>query len=200
MIRRPPRSTRTDTSFPYTTLFRSRLDHRRAAILVTLGVIGDQPDGEIAGRLEQQLPARQPAVAIVEAAAGDDVPQKAVALGVDAIQPVGEGLRRAERPGHAGGRAPIVVIAIGQLGVAERLIFRLACDDVDQPGAGVAAEERALWSAQHLYAFHLAEFGESDSGPAAINAVDEGRDRRFKAGIVADRPDPANARHPADRL
>src|SRR3546814_1973830 len=59
----------------------------------------------IAGRLEQQLPARQPAVAIVEAAAGDDVPQKAVALGVDAIQPVGEGLRRAERPGHAGGRS-----------------------------------------------------------------------------------------------
>src|SRR3546814_5208707 len=30
MIRRPPRSTRTDTLFPYTTLFRS-LRHRRAA-------------------------------------------------------------------------------------------------------------------------------------------------------------------------
>src|SRR3546814_14975493 len=32
MIRRPPRSTRTDTLFPYTTLFRSRCrgaDHRR---------------------------------------------------------------------------------------------------------------------------------------------------------------------------
>src|SRR3546814_4934904 len=29
MIRRPPRSTRTDTLFPYTTLFRSRTDHRR---------------------------------------------------------------------------------------------------------------------------------------------------------------------------
>src|SRR3546814_11180030 len=28
MIRRPPRSTRTDTLFPYTTLFRSRLTHR----------------------------------------------------------------------------------------------------------------------------------------------------------------------------
>src|SRR3546814_6541405 len=26
MIRRPPRSTRTDTRFPYTTLFRSRVD------------------------------------------------------------------------------------------------------------------------------------------------------------------------------
>src|SRR3546814_20568663 len=35
MIRRPPRSTRTDTLFPYTTLFRSRADRiqrRRAAI------------------------------------------------------------------------------------------------------------------------------------------------------------------------
>src|SRR3546814_9102688 len=29
MIRRPPRSTRTDTLFPYTTLFRSALDARR---------------------------------------------------------------------------------------------------------------------------------------------------------------------------
>src|SRR3546814_15799179 len=27
MIRRPPRSTRTDTLFPYTTLFRSKIDH-----------------------------------------------------------------------------------------------------------------------------------------------------------------------------
>src|SRR3546814_2470733 len=84
----------------------------------------------IAGRLEQQLPARQPAVASVEAAAGDDVPQKAVALGVDAIQPVGEGLRRAERTGHASGRAPIVAIAIGQLGVVERSILRAEGEDV----------------------------------------------------------------------
>src|SRR3546814_7038520 len=30
MIRRPPRSTRTDTLFPYTTLFRSRDDHRNS--------------------------------------------------------------------------------------------------------------------------------------------------------------------------
>src|SRR3546814_5288416 len=30
MIRRPPRSTRTDTRVPYTTLFRSRLVHRLA--------------------------------------------------------------------------------------------------------------------------------------------------------------------------
>src|SRR3546814_653565 len=31
MIRRPPRSTRTDTLFPYTTLFRSLFEHRAAA-------------------------------------------------------------------------------------------------------------------------------------------------------------------------
>src|SRR3546814_2503703 len=31
MIRLPPRSTRTDTLFPYTTLFRSRRIHRRAS-------------------------------------------------------------------------------------------------------------------------------------------------------------------------
>src|SRR3546814_3035359 len=31
MIRRPPRSTRTDTLFPYTTLFRSRIDDFRFA-------------------------------------------------------------------------------------------------------------------------------------------------------------------------
>src|SRR3546814_12844034 len=30
MIRRPPRSTRTDTRFPYTTLFRSRVDVKYA--------------------------------------------------------------------------------------------------------------------------------------------------------------------------
>src|SRR3546814_1617088 len=33
MIRRPPRSTRTDTLFPYTTLFRSQQQHRVAGML-----------------------------------------------------------------------------------------------------------------------------------------------------------------------
>src|SRR3546814_18477121 len=39
MIRRPPRSTRTDTLFPYTTLFRSAEDLDRA---VDLGIAADQ--------------------------------------------------------------------------------------------------------------------------------------------------------------
>src|SRR3546814_3245207 len=34
MIRRPPRSTRTDTLFPYTTLFRSKAGRRRPAFFI----------------------------------------------------------------------------------------------------------------------------------------------------------------------
>src|SRR3546814_2125264 len=40
MIRRPPRSTRTDTLFPYTTLFRSLLEVRDFAALPGRGVRG----------------------------------------------------------------------------------------------------------------------------------------------------------------
>src|SRR3546814_13197616 len=38
MIRRPPRSTRTDTLFPYTTLFRSRPARARAIVLRSNGI------------------------------------------------------------------------------------------------------------------------------------------------------------------
>src|SRR3546814_9524308 len=43
MIRRPPRSTRTDTLLPYTTLFRSRLPRGRVAVVELQGV---RPAGE----------------------------------------------------------------------------------------------------------------------------------------------------------
>src|SRR3546814_11014154 len=48
MIRRPPRSTRTDTLFPYTTLFRSQFQEGRAELLEMPhrpGLVGidDQP-------------------------------------------------------------------------------------------------------------------------------------------------------------
>src|SRR3546814_14996779 len=49
MIRRPPRSTRTDTRFPYTTLFRSRRTHE-AAVAPSLGE-GKQRCEEIVGAL-----------------------------------------------------------------------------------------------------------------------------------------------------
>src|SRR3546814_12499112 len=46
MIRRPPRSTRTDTLFPYTTLFRSGLVAEAA-----FGRVDDAFEGEIVGTL-----------------------------------------------------------------------------------------------------------------------------------------------------
>src|SRR3546814_18411927 len=49
-IRRPPRSTRTDTRFPYTTLFRSRRGWR--VTMATQGAVGDTTDGSIAAAPE----------------------------------------------------------------------------------------------------------------------------------------------------
>src|SRR3546814_2535634 len=71
MIRRPPRSTRTDTLFPYTTLCRSRHRERRAAeadelgvdeVHVEAGVVNHQPgvaeEGEevVGDRGEDRMP------------------------------------------------------------------------------------------------------------------------------------------------
>src|SRR3546814_17797726 len=42
MIRRPPRSTRTDTLFPYTTLFRAKHGHGAPQILFDRADIGDR--------------------------------------------------------------------------------------------------------------------------------------------------------------
>src|SRR3546814_10045070 len=50
MIRRPPRSTRTDTLFPYTTLFRSHHHLLLALVLQVLRELGDR--GGLAGALQ----------------------------------------------------------------------------------------------------------------------------------------------------
>src|SRR3546814_2299479 len=56
MLRRPPRSTRTDTLFPYTTLFRSRLSLAHARLgpmlihIIARGRIGRGPDAELVAR------------------------------------------------------------------------------------------------------------------------------------------------------
>src|SRR3546814_2841350 len=47
MIRRPPRSTRTDTLFPYTTLFRSRRRRRRASCRPTPSAAKGQGEGTV---------------------------------------------------------------------------------------------------------------------------------------------------------
>src|SRR3546814_18719036 len=51
MIQRPPRSTRTDTRFPYTTLFRSTCNHLPRLRLLTVEINGEGgfPHSEICG-------------------------------------------------------------------------------------------------------------------------------------------------------
>src|SRR3546814_2884767 len=48
MIRRPPRSTRTDTLFPYTTLFRSPTTAPAPAV-PTHGIVSEDPASDIPG-------------------------------------------------------------------------------------------------------------------------------------------------------
>src|SRR3546814_20825188 len=55
MIRRPPRSTRTDTLFPYTTLFRS--GHQRARIGQRIAIL-EAEDRQLAERRVDDLHAR----------------------------------------------------------------------------------------------------------------------------------------------
>src|SRR3546814_15854167 len=59
MIRRPPRSTRTDTLFPYTTLFRS-FDKRRVRLEYRSDLAGYLPIDVEPGRDDQQLAALLP--------------------------------------------------------------------------------------------------------------------------------------------
>src|SRR3546814_11541628 len=49
MIRRPPRSTRTDTLFPYTTLFRSQEPGCELKLFVDTAPVMEKPLGEAAG-------------------------------------------------------------------------------------------------------------------------------------------------------
>src|SRR3546814_14750181 len=72
MIRRPPRSTRTDTLLPYTTLFRSRRDVRTDAARASLPRLYPPPG--FAAAAARTPPARQ--------APGKDPAQPAARLGV----------------------------------------------------------------------------------------------------------------------
>src|SRR3546814_2557100 len=56
MIRRPPRSTRTDTLFPYTTLFRSPADQAADNDECPPGRLGDQHGQDVVETGERQQP------------------------------------------------------------------------------------------------------------------------------------------------
>src|SRR3546814_4436417 len=72
MIRRPPRSTRTDTLFPYTTLFRAHV------FAVDEQLAGDQPHREAACALEERVGDQLGAVLVqLDTAFRDDLDQRA---------------------------------------------------------------------------------------------------------------------------
>src|SRR3546814_13070621 len=96
MIRRPPRSTRTDTPFPYTTLFRSSRD-RGAAGCVAFG--RDRQEGG-ADRLQAGRAVSYEAVGAEAGHNGGD--DGAHAVPADDGRPVEPWLRRHLRGGVAG--------------------------------------------------------------------------------------------------
>src|SRR3546814_11399850 len=55
MLRRPPRSTRTDTLFPYTTLFRSSLDVGLLVSNAGFGLKGSHADNDVTAMTEMLM-------------------------------------------------------------------------------------------------------------------------------------------------
>src|SRR3546814_1131279 len=84
MRRPPPRSTRTDTLFPYTTLVRSHAKGRPA-----IGIQGDAGEGggvEVAGLREVLAEMRATAVLARQRRHGDDLGDRELALQVDPVR------------------------------------------------------------------------------------------------------------------
>src|SRR6056297_4237978 len=92
MIRRPPRSTRTDTLFPYTTLFRSRRGSVRRVLRP------EQGHGMAAERVRAWR--RQPAIARLAEVDGEGQRNPALPVGSKKSEPA-----RLDPAFEAGGRA-----------------------------------------------------------------------------------------------
>src|SRR3546814_2761028 len=87
MIRRPPRSTRTDTLFPYTTLFRSR----------ELAEHGDKIDAELKGEIEAAITDAKTAV---DGGDPEAMKEKANALAQAAMK-LGQAIYEKQQQGEA---------------------------------------------------------------------------------------------------
>src|SRR3546814_18368474 len=125
MSRCPPRSTRTDSPFPYTTLFRSVAEAKLAYLGTGLGVLGRQGHtAEVAALVE---PVRQQPVgvgALVEEVEGPgqvhaaidlrEVVRIAVLATVDHVGVVGDGPLERFQPGLRRLAAPVDLAFFGQ--------------------------------------------------------------------------------------
>jgi hypothetical protein len=176
--------------------------HRGAAVLLAAGVVGDEVDVEVVGRLEQQLATQQVVVLVVvlvlgaRALPGHHVhPPVALALGgIDAERGI-----VAERVVVGAGHAERAVVARGDLALDPLGVARATGHHVDHAGRGVLAEHRALRALEHLDPLDLAEVAEADAVARPVHAVDHHAHRRLQPGVVADGADAADARG-RDRL
>src|SRR3546814_20962217 len=131
MIRRPPRSTRTDTLFPYTTLFRS--DQRGVIVALLIFQIATQ-GGDV------PLP-DAPAVAIVAEEAVHRVVQDAHLAGEIVC----------DREVDGGIRLEMIVVAVDDLALDAQRAGRLLGLHLDDAAGRIGAEQRALRAAQNLH-------------------------------------------------
>src|SRR3546814_13166263 len=120
MIRRPPRSTRTDTLFPYTTLFRSPVFASDEA------VAADQ-ELEVRRCIDAQLTPPGPGVDGVAIAVVDDIVDEAVTLVARSRQLHSDAL--GEGDVDAAGERPGVIIAVAHIGIGRKIIARLGGPD-----------------------------------------------------------------------
>src|SRR3546814_10570343 len=124
MIRRPPRSTRTDTLFPYTTLFRSAQDRERTAWIFDFAVLHDRKDGArhegaaLGGDGQSAYDRRQSGH--LERAA-----DLSVRLGI--FRPVPEADRLRHGDGRAGEGSMMSVYVVGSAAAGTAFLSRVNC-------------------------------------------------------------------------
>lgn len=138
------------------------------------------------------MPAQEVAIAIIYIGlAGRDLLHEAVSLHVDALELCRQ-LVADEGASDATFQPQVIIIAVGRCAIGAKIEAWLFRDDVQEAGTGIASEQGALRAAQNFDAFHLTQFRKTDACAAAINAVNEQRDGRFKARIFADRANAAD--------
>src|SRR3546814_602095 len=153
MIRRPPRSTRTDTLFPYTTLFRSQQQPAALGGIIVDVLLLEEAVVDIAVRI----------AAIEDEARGWHILGNGdVHHAVDIV-----------------GEAAALHAADAAIESAFIFVGRLFEDDANRAAHRACAIERALRAAQHLDALDIEE-REIGGSPARIAGdPDRARDRRF---------------------
>ena len=130
------------------------------------------------------------AVTIVDVVAILVVAVETVTLYIHAVNAERDLVREWAR--DAGCSAHEVIIAVGQLAVNTKGEAWLFGIDADEARRRVTSAQCALRSTLHFNAVDFAEFVQTDARTRTVYAVDENRNRAFKAGVVANRTDAAN--------